>query len=221
MKFFKFLYLLFFVDKSVCMWNNVFLNNQLDRRSFLTLNSLITSNLNNKVFSTLSPSLNNIEEKIDDPYTHWSFFELAPPPIKKTITKDELEEEINNNSIFSLQIAIQHNCIIATTKEGYRYACLISDKEFSSLISKFIGKGGQLPFYLLPIDPIRSKIRKFAQIFFSIFAIGYVAADLDIIDIDTSSYSSIKERNEAQKFNKKPRKLLKSLLESLYNMTKS
>jgi len=217
---FKYFLFFSFIENNIAMWANNIIDNKLSRRSMVSIQSIITT-IPPKLFNNLSASLNNMDINSDDPYAHWSFFELTPPPIKKTIIKEELIQFINNNSIFSLQIAIQHNCVIATTKEGYRYACLISDNQFTKLVENYIGKGGQMPFYVLPIDPIRTKVRNFAQFFFSIFTIGYVAADLDLIDIDTSTYSSIKERNEAQKSNKKPTKFLKSLLESLFNTTKS
>ena len=52
---------------------------------------------NSKRLLNLSPSFNNFENDKSDPYSYWSFFGLAPPPIKEVITYDELIEKINNN----------------------------------------------------------------------------------------------------------------------------
>lgn len=149
----------------------------------------------------------------NDPYAHWSFFGLAAPPIERSISYVELIKLIKNNKIFSVQIAIQHNCIIATTKEGHRLSCLLADKYFQDLILDSIDKDGRLPIKVLPIDPIRTKIRNGAQSLLVSSCLLYIAADLDLIDIDTTSYGSIKERDKIYDSGKKKEKFLKSLLD--------
>ena len=165
----------------------------------------------------MSPSFNNNIINPDDQYGHWSFFGLVPPPIEKVISYDELLENIKNNNIFTIQIAIQHNCIIATTIENHRLACLVPDKMIDDLIMESMQKNGNLPFYILPIDPIRSKIRNFAQIIFGTTLGIYIAAEFDLIDLDTTPYGSIKERNDYIKSGKKPKKMFNYLKETFFN----
>lgn len=150
-----------------------------------------------------------------DPYSHWSFYGITPPPIKKVLSYQQLLEEIHNNTIYTIQIAPQHNSIIATNYQGYRYACQVKDKNFDKLIQDSFDENNNLPFIVLPIDENRQKVRRFAQFFFYNSLIFYILADLDIIDYDTNSYSSWKDRQNAYKDGKKPTKFLKSLLDKL------
>jgi len=147
------------------------------------------------------------------------FFWTSPPPIEAVITYDELLEKIKNNTIFSLQIAVQHDCIIATTIENHRLACLVPDEKMNDLILDTMQKNGNLPFYILPIDPVKSKIRDIAQIIFGTTLGFYIAAEFNLIDYDTTPYSSIKERDDFIKSGKKPKKMFNYLKENLFNKT--
>ena len=207
--------------------NNI--NNKFSRRSLLGLTTLALPlscsadffYTNNQIFQKLSSSLNNNIINPDDPYGHWSFFGLVPPPIEKVITYEELIENIKNNTIFTIQIAVQHDCIIATTIENHRLACLIPDEKLDTLIIDSMQKNGNLPFYILPIDPIRSKIRDIAQIIFGTTLGIYIASEFDLIDYDTTPYGSIKEKEEFLKTGKKPKKMFKYLKETYFNNNKT
>lgn len=169
----------------------------------------------------LSPTFNNLENNKDDPYSYWSIYGLVPPPIEKIISYDDLLDNIYNRTIFSIQIAVQHDCVIATTKEGHRWACLVKDKNFPQLLMDVMDKNGNMPVYVLPMDPIRSKIRNIAQTIFYSSALFYILSDLDIISYQFEAYNSIKEREEALRTGKKPKKFLKSLVDNLLNNTKN
>lgn len=169
----------------------------------------------------LSPTFNNLENNKDDPYAYWSIYGLVPPPIEKIISYDDLLDFIYNRTIFSIQIAVQHDCVIATTKEGHRWACLVKDKNFPQLLMDVMDKNGNMPVYVLPLDPVRSKIRNFAQTIFYSSALFYILSDLDIISYQFEAYNSIKEREEALRTGKKPKKFLKSLVDNLLNNTKN
>ena len=203
------------------------LKNKLSRRSLLGITTLglpLSTSAdffysNNQIFKELSPSLNNQLINPDDPYGHWSFFGLVPPPVEAVITYDELLEKIKNNTIFSVQIAVQHDCIIATTIENHRLSCLVPDEKMNDLILDTMLKNGNLPFYILPIDPVKSKIRDIAQIIFGTTLGFYIAAEFNLIDYDTTPYSSIKERDDFIKSGKKPKKMFKYLKENLFNNT--
>ena len=68
-------------------------------------------------------------------------------------------------------------------------------------------KNGNMPVYVLPLDPVRSKIRNFAQTIFYSSVLFYILSDLDIIPYELKKYNSIKEREEAFRSGKKPKKL--------------
>lgn len=167
----------------------------------------------------LSSIQNNLENNKDDPFAYWSVYGLVPPPIEKIISYDDLLENIKNKTIFSLQIAVQHDCVIATTKDGHRWACLVKDKNFPQLLMDAMDKNGNMPVYVLPEDPVRSKIRNVAQTIFYSSALFYILSDLDIISYKFEAYNSIKERDEALRSGKKPKKFLKSLLINILNST--
>ena len=85
------------------------------RRTFLgaaVLNHNIIFSNNNPLklpeFSFNISKIKNIDNEINhvDPYSHWSLNGIAPPPIKKTLSYQELLQQIHNNSIFTIQIAI-------------------------------------------------------------------------------------------------------------------
>ena len=150
-----------------------------------------------------------------DLLSRWSFFGLVPPPIERKITYNELLEEIKNNKIKSIQIAVQHDCVIATNNEGHRLSLLLPDKLFENLIMDSIDKKGNQLVEVLPIDPIKQKIRNAAQLTLTFICTFYLAIDLGLLEYDLTSYSSIKERNDAYANGKKPRKVLKNIITKL------
>ena len=98
-----------------------------------------------------------------DPYSHWSFWGMAPPPIKGTWTYDRLIEESRAGHVATVQIAVQHDCVIATTPNGYRYASMIADSKFQYFLLDAIGDDNELPFRVLPMDTTRAKVRSVAS----------------------------------------------------------
>ena len=209
---------------------NALKTNQLSKitRRSIIAGSLLAPTITNANILTeeyrifqLSPTFNNLENNKDDPYAYWSIYGLVPPPIEKIISYDDLLDFIYNRTIFSIQIAVQHDCVIATTKEGHRWACLVKDKNFPQLLMDVMDKNGNMPVYVLPMDPIRSKIRNIAQTIFYSSAFFYILSDLDIISYQFEAYNSIKEREEVLRSGKKPKKFLKSLVDNLLNNTKN
>lgn len=199
--------------------------NKITRRSIICGSLLIPTITNADILTEqhtifqLSPTFNNLENNKDDPFAYWSIFGLVPPPVEKIISYDDLLENIKNRTIFSLQIAVQHDCVIATTKEGHRWVCLVKDKNFPQLLMDAMDKNGNMPVYVLPEDPVRSKIRNVAQTIFYSSALFYILSDLDIIPYQFEAYNSIKERKDVLRSKKKPKKFLKSLLDNILNNT--
>lgn len=113
-----------------------------------------------------------------DYYSHWSIYGLVPPPIEKTISQEELISEINNDNIISLQIAVQHDCVIATTKKNHRLSIFIKDNHFKSFIHQFRDTDNNLPFTIIPIDENKQKIRKFAQFWLGLYSIRFLAYEI-------------------------------------------
>lgn len=101
-----------------------------------------------------------------------------PPPIEKSITKEELVKEIDKNNIISLQIAVQHDCVIATTIKNHRLSVLIKDKDFDNFVNQFRDKDNSLPFTVIPIDKNRQKLRSFAQFWLGLYTIRFFVYEL-------------------------------------------
>ena len=197
-----------FLGATVFNQNILFSNNNPFKLPELTFNITKIKELN-KLHKL------ELQKNTPDPYSHWSFFGIVPPPIKKLLSYQQLLQLIHNNTIFTIQIAPQHDSIIATDFKGYRYACPVRDKDFDKLIQDSLDENNNLPFIVLPIDKNRQKLRNAAQLIFFPSLAFYILADLDIIDYDTNSYGSWKERELAYKDGKKPKKFLKSLLDKL------
>ena len=136
-------------------------------------------------------------EKTDDPYARWSFFDLTPPPIEKVLTYEELVVEAKNNSIISVQIAVQHDCVIATTTARHRIASIIKDEDFDSFLLDCMDKKGNLPFLVLPIDKGRTIVRNVGRISLDIAGGLWLLDCFGFLPWDTTPYASIKQRNES------------------------
>ena len=210
--------------------NGYKINNKISRRNILSsslASSLLIPNIcnsyddqyieNSKRLLNLSPSFNNFENDKSDPYSYWSFFGLAPPHIEKVITYDELIKKINNNEIYTIQQAYWHDCIIATTNNGHRISCKISDKNIDKLFIDVNNK--HMPVNILPIDPIRSNIRTISEIIFFPLLITYILSELDIIPYQFEAYNSLKEKEEFYYQNKKPEKLIYRIKRIYNNIT--
>lgn len=130
-----------------------------------------------------------------DPYAHWSFFGMAPPPIQRTVTYDELLHIIQRDRIRTVQIAVQHDCVIATTKTGHRLALMLRDRDVPLLLVDTLERE-HIPYTYLPIDVTKQYIRSTAEA----AVVGYGAfllADLaGWVPWDTTPYNSLAEREK-------------------------
>lgn len=204
-------------------------NNILSRRNILTTTggllglkpsvyndqeNNIDSDFSSSLFQ-LSPTFNNLPNNSDDPYAHWSFFGLSPPPIKESINYTQLVERIQQKEIFTIQISPQHNNVIATTKQGYRLACSMSDKKFPQLQQDSIDQEGNQLVYILPIDPIRQTIRSISIISFETIVIYLLGCELDVIPNNLYFYNSIQEKDEYTKNGTKPPRYLKKFCQKI------
>lgn len=155
--------------------NGLTLTNILvDRRSVIA--GTLFSQTVNDYNTPKSKNINNINNI--DYYAHWSVYGFVPPPIEKSITKKELIKEIDNENIISLQIAVQHDCVIATTKANHRLSVLIKDKDFDNFINQFRDKDNSLPFTVIPIDKNQQKLRNFAQLWLGLYVTRFFAYEL-------------------------------------------
>ena len=198
-----------------------YFNNMLSRKDILYLAS--STNVINKINENnnqypkfLSSSFNNNDgQNMNDPYAKWSFYGLVPPKIEKNINYEELLEMINKNEVFSVQMMIQGNQLLVTTKENHRLSCAIKNDKFEDLQILAINENGKNNFNILPIDPLRSRVREISKFSLLYIVIYYILAELNIIDVDTTPYSSIKERNDYINSGKKPKKVIGYLKEKI------
>ena len=188
---------------NILIISSLFTTPNIDRRTFLT--GSFYSEVINKFSSETVPKP-IIDQK--DQYAHWSLSGITPPPIEKRITYDKLWQEINEKNILTLQIASQHDTVIATTVRGHRLAVPLKDKDFSALVLSSMDENGNLPFIVLPYDQVRGSIRNIAQ-YCAILFTSFVGIDqLNLFPWQISSFSSIKERNEFIENGKRPKKLV-------------
>ncbi len=113
-------------------------------------------------------NIQNIENR--DYYGYWPI-KIVPPPIEKIITQDQLREKIKNNEIISLQTAVQHDNVIATTKKNHRLSCPIKDRDFPNFLEEIKDRDGNLPVIVLPIDKNRQIVRNIAQSWLGLYII--------------------------------------------------
>ena len=127
-----------------------------------------------------------------DWYAHWSFFGLAPPPIEASVTYDELLLKIREKQIESLQIAAQHDCMIATTTQGHRLALLIPDAQIDALVGDSMDSDHVVT--VLPVDPARQAIRAAAQVVLATYAAVGLLGLTDNLPDGMRVYGSMKQR---------------------------
>ena len=106
--------LLFFIQINGLTLSNIF----VDRRT------VVAGTIFSQSYKQPKPKSHKIINNNIDYYAHWSIYGIIPPPIEKSITKRELINEIDRENIISLQIAVQHDCVIATTIKNHRF-CLL------------------------------------------------------------------------------------------------
>jgi len=108
---------------------------------------------------------------------------LAPPRIERVVPYDELVTLARTGGVASVQIAPQHDTVVATTRDGRRVACALSDRAFPQLLADTMDAEG-LPFEVLPLDGTRAVAKGFAS----------AAAALAAVDLFGSGALGLRER---------------------------
>ena len=150
----------------------------LPRRDIM--GSIIFANNNLNLLTNMKEGVqkkNTIIKKVDH-YAHWSIYGTVPPPIEKTITYSELVDSINNNTVQYIEIAIQHDCIVATTLNNHRWSCLVKDKDIPLLIEDTKHSNGDQGVIIIPTDPRKANLRKVAQVFFYTYILRFITLDI-------------------------------------------
>lgn len=186
------------------IWSIFVLSLQLHPKVF-TRRLAITSAISSSV-----PVKRAVADDDIDWLAHWSFFGLASPPIEYTTNYTEFLKLAKHDEISTIQIAVQHDCLIGTTKNGHRIALLIPDQDVPRLILD-ASKKNRMPFKVLPINENLQNVRNvwiFAVWSYIVFSISDL---FGIVPWDTTYYGSIAERKEIFK-NGKQKKSLKERL---------
>lgn len=167
-------YISLIVSFNIPFSNNIFVS----RRDLLS--NLIFSGTNLNFIESIKNSIENKNKNIkrEDKYAHWSIYGLVPPPIEKTINYEDLVNSINNNTISYIEIALQHDCIIGTTINNHRWACLLADSEIPKLIDDTKDTNGKQNIKIIPTDPTKVRIRNLAQIFFYTYVARFITLDI-------------------------------------------
>jgi len=97
-----------------------------------------------------------------DPWAHSSLFGLVPPPVAGTWSHQELVDAARGGGVASVQIAPQHDVVIAVTTSGRRYATPMPDDDFPTLLLETTRPDGSYPFAVLPMDESRAALRSAA-----------------------------------------------------------
>lgn len=159
---------LFFIQINGLTLSNIF----VDRRS------IVAGTIFSQSYKQPKPKTHKIISNNIDYYAHWSIYGIIPPPIEKSITKRELINEIDRENIISLQIAVQHDCVIATTIKNHRLSVFIKDKDFNNFVEQFRDIDNNLPFTVIPIDKNRQKLRNFAQLWLGLYTMRFFIYEL-------------------------------------------
>jgi len=139
---------------------------------------------------------------------------LVAPPIQGTWSYDTLVDQAKADNLATIQTAVSHDCIIATTHDGMRFASIVSDKALPTLLIDVEKPDGSLPFLVLPIDENRAAVRDVATQFLNLLGVLWLADQADLLPWDTTPYGSIAEREAAQRGGEKVKKKLLGQLRS-------
>lgn len=131
----------------------------------------------------------------------------------------ELVEQAKAENLATIQTAVQHDCIVATTHEGMRFAALVADKAVPLLLIDCEKPDGSLPFEVLPIDENRAAVRDVARQLLNLLGVLWLADQADLLPWDTTPYGSLAEREAAQRGGAKVRKKLLAQLRSAFETT--
>jgi len=163
----------------------------IDRRSVIFSTVFAPSLAPLKDLSSVKTIYNIKQDNSTDYYAYWSAYGLVPPPIEKTITYEELLTIIDNKEIISLQTAVQHDNVIATTVNNHRWSCPVKDKDFPQLLEDIKDKNGNIPVTVLPIDKNKQLLRHFAQswlgLYFARFLIYEIPVNIKLLKECNSS----------------------------------
>jgi len=176
---FRYLMYLVYLVSITDSYNLPFNNNiLLPRRDIM--GSIIFANNNLNLLTNMKEGVQkkNTNIKKLDHYAHWSIHGIVPPPIEKTITYSELVDSINNNTVQYIEIAIQHDCIVATTINNHRWSCLVKDKDIPLLIEVTKHSNGDQGVIIVPTDPRKANLRKVAQVFFYTYILRFITLDV-------------------------------------------
>lgn len=121
-----------------------------------------------------------------------AFFGLAPPPIERVVDYDELVDLARTRRVATVQIAPQHDQVVATTVEGRRVACALPDAQFPHLLADAMDSSG-LPFRVVPQDEARAALRDVAK--------GVAAAAIALTAVDAKA--SLQRFRQLRRPNKK------------------
>ena len=191
MKLFKLLFFLFYLKTNALTLSNML----IDRRSVIA-GTIFSPRLFNGYIENKTPNIKTNNMETIDHYAHWSIYGLVPP-IEKCVSKQELTDQINMNNIISLQIAVQHDTVVATTLQNHRWSCFIKDKEFDEYVEQFRQEDKSLPFTVLPIDKNKQKIRRGGQFILSTYILRLFAYEIP------KNIKLLKQCNENMTFNQK------------------
>lgn len=152
-------------------------------------------------------------------------FGLAPPHLEGQLTYDQLLAAASNGQVATVQMAVQHNWVVATTPHGARWICEVKDSEMPIFLADAMRTDGSMPFEVLPIDAGRAKVRDVFFRYVGLVAAIYGADQLDMLPFDLTGYGSIKEREEANEARMRgeapPEKPLAAALRSLIARVKA
>uniref|UniRef100_A0A6V2M2C8 Uncharacterized protein n=1 Tax=Emiliania huxleyi TaxID=2903 RepID=A0A6V2M2C8_EMIHU len=154
-----------------------------------------------------------------DPWAHSSLFGLVPPPVAGTWSHQELVDAARGGGVASVQIAPQHDVVIAVSTSGRRYATPMLDDDFPTLLLETTRPDGSYPFAVLPMDESRAALRSAAGTALQASLLLWLADLAGLLPWDTTPYASLEQREKAQRERaegaRPPRKSLGQLLSRL------
>lgn len=100
-----------------------------------------------------------------DPLATWVGF--VPPPIEREVTYDELRALMDAHTITSVQPAVQHDYVVATTNQGHRLSCRFPEAQLPALALDSLDDGYAVK--MLPRDETKEAIRSLAEFWLSVW----------------------------------------------------
>ena len=125
----------------------------------------------------------------DDAYSHWSFFGLAPPPIAGILEYEDLVGWAKSGAFRTVQPAVQHDVLIATTLRGWRYAAFVRDSDIATFVLDCT-TDTSVPFTLLARDPTRAAVRDVAALLLDTTLLALIADQWDLLPWKLTSFDA-------------------------------